>query len=179
MHQKLLFISFVTISLLNCVTAYAENHEHMDHQKHMASMSGDQRQLAEFPPEMRVHFLSNMREHLQTLSEITAAMAEGQYDQAAKIANTKLGMDSASAAGCKVDNSLVTKDSKSDAQDHRMMQYMPTSMRKAGIEMHQAASDFAVEVAKVPKTGDSRPALSALSRITQRCVSCHASFRAQ
>lgn len=178
MHHKLL-TTITALAFLSGTSAFAEDHEHMDHQKHMASMNGDQRQLVDYPPDVKVHFLSNMREHLQALSDIMVAMAEGQYDKAASIANTKLGMDSPSASGCKMGSSIEIKDSKTDSKEHQMMQYMPPLMRQAGVEMHQAASDFAIEVSKVTSSGDSKPALSALARVTQRCISCHASFRAQ
>lgn len=180
MSRKFLAVSIPVLVMLGVVTAYAEEHNHADHQGHMAHMGGDQRQLVEFPPEVRVHFLSNMRGHLQALSDITLAMSDGQYDKAADIADTTLGMDSPSAAGCKMGSSLDQKATPPEIQDHqRMQQYMPPLMRQAGIEMHQTASDFAIEVRKVSKTGDSKLALSALSRVTQRCISCHASFRAQ
>ena len=179
MRQKSLLLAIASIALMGSFSTYAEDHEHMDHQKHMASMSGDQRQLADYPPDIRVHFLSNMREHLQALSDITAAMADGQYEIAASIAEAKLGMNSTSAAGCKMDNGLEMQDSKPETPEQKMNKLMPPLMKAAGVEMHKAASDFAIEVTKVSKTGDSEPALSALSRVTQRCISCHASFRVQ
>ena len=50
-------------------------------------------------------------------------------------------------------------------------------MQAIGTEMHRSASRFAVEAANAGATGNVRPALAALARVTQQCVACHATYR--
>jgi len=181
--RRFLFASVAALALAGGVTAYAQDHTTpMDHQKHTASMgmAGDGRQLVNFPPEMRAHTLANMRDHLQALSEILTAMASGQYAKAARIADARLGMASPSAEGCKAPEAIASLQMSDPANmDHQMSQVMPESMRKIGLEMHQSASAFAVAATKAGKTGNAKPALAALSRVTQQCTACHAAYRVQ
>jgi hypothetical protein len=166
------------------ITAYAQAPMHpMDHSqpmKHKTSADGDARQQVSFPPEMRQHTLANMRDHLEALSEILSGMSAGNYAKAAQVASTRLGMDSPSAEGCKGDGtSGKPQMSKPANMDHQMSQFMPEGMRNIGLAMHQAASDFAIESHKVGKSGNPKQALAALSKVTQQCTACHASYKIQ
>lgn len=159
--------------------AYSQAHDASMHQKHMASMPADGRQLVNFPPPMREHTLTNMRDHLQALSEILGAMSSGKYEQAATIANTRLGMASPSADGCASESSSTPPMSKPASMEQQMNEFMPEGMRRIGLEMHQSASAFAVEANKAAKSGNAKPALAALTRVTQQCASCHAAYKVQ
>ena len=89
----------------------------------------DPRQKVKLPPQMRMHMhmhmLGNMRDHLQALSEIQAALPTKQLDRAADIAETRIGMTSLTSHGAA-----------------HMAQYMPKGMQDIGTEMHHAASCF-------------------------------------
>lgn len=179
-----LTISMTAIALAFGVTAYAQapmhQMDHMQHMQQMATDSNDTRQQVNFPPEMRQHTLANMRDHLEALSEILSNMSAGQYAKAARVANARLGMDSPSAEGCKgEDTSGKLQMSKPANMDHQMAQFMPEGMRNIGLAMHQAASDFAVEANKAGKAGNPKQALAALSKVTQQCAACHASYKVQ
>jgi hypothetical protein len=54
-----------------------------------------------------------------------------------------------------------------------MAPFMPEGMRKAGMEMHRAASRFAV----VAQEGDLLVGYKALAGITEACVGCHGGYR--
>lgn len=180
--RKTVFVSLVAVALMGGLTARAQDHAPMDHQKHMAAKAGDGRQLVDFPPEMREHTLRNMREHLQALADILTAMSNAQYAKAGKIAEARLGMESPSAEGCKNERAAgAARPAMSEpaGMDHRMSEFMPEAMRKAGFDMHNAASVFALEAGKAAKTGKTKPALAALSRLSQQCTACHAAFRMQ
>ncbi len=56
---------------------------------------------------------------------------------------------------------------------------MPQGMQDAGTEMHRNASRFAVEAQNAGVTGDLKPALDALSKVTAAGVGCHAGYRLQ
>lgn len=176
-----LLVPVAAIVLACSTTVFSQDHAgQMDHQKHMAATAGDARQTVDFPPEMRQHTLTNMRDHLQALSEILTAMSSSQYAKAAQIADTRLGMESPSAEGCKAEDAAnAPQMSKPANLDHQMSQFMPEGMRNIGLNMHQAASNFAAEAKTANKTGNAKPALAALSKVTQQCTSCHAAYKVQ
>jgi hypothetical protein len=120
----------------------------------------DTRQLVEFPPNMRQHMLSNMRDHLQAVSEIQLALSSANFDKAADIAETRLGMSSLASHGAS-----------------HMATFMPQQMQSIGTEMHHSASQFAIIAQESAVNGDIKKALSGLAKITQNCVACHAAFR--
>ena len=124
------------------------------------AMAPDVRVAVRFPEPMRTHTLSNMRDHLRALGEIQNAMAKGAYDDASRIAEQNLGMTSLAAHGA-----------------HEVAPFMPEAMQALGTAMHRSASQFATEVQTAGATGDAKPALAALARVTQACVACHAGFR--
>jgi len=111
---------------------------------------------------MRGHMLANMRDHLQSLQAINAALAEGKYDDAASIAEKRLGMTSLEAHGAA-----------------HLAGFMPKPMQEIGTSMHRAASRFAIEAQNASATHDVKPALAALSTVMQQCVACHAAYRVQ
>lgn len=141
---------------------YAALAQHQHDSSHGHEAQADARVLVKFPDELRVHTMTNMRDHLLALSQIQHALASGSLDEAGKIAEQRLGMTSLTAHGA-----------------HEVAKYMPQGMQDAGTAMHRGASQFAVELQKTAVTGDLKPALAALSRTTQACVACHAGYRLQ
>ena len=153
----------VALSLAGC--AGNPQHQHAGHSPQMMAMhqgaaGTDRRVAVPLPEPMRAHMLSNMRDHLNAMAEIQAAMAAGKHDEAARIAEQSLGMTSLAAHGA-----------------HESSKFMPEGMQAIGTQMHRGASRFATEVQNSAATGDLKPALSALSRVTQACVACHAGYR--
>jgi ABC-type microcin C transport system permease subunit YejE len=122
--------------------------------------ANDTRQLIEFPPMMRQHLLSNMRDHLAAITEIQQALSSGTFDQAAEIAEKRIGMSSLISHGAS-----------------HMAPYMPKAMQKIGTQMHRAASQFALIAQESAVDGDIKRAIGGLAKITQQCVACHAAFR--
>jgi|WetSurSiteA1Bulk_404760.scaffolds.fasta_scaffold62600_2 hypothetical protein len=125
-----------------------------------ASAVEDSRQPVAMPAVMQEHMRANMRDHLLAVSEIQAALAAGQYDAAAEIAEQRLGMSSLEAHGAR-----------------HMAARMPDGMQAIGTGMHHAASRFAVTAQAAAVTGDLARALGGLAEVTRQCVACHASFR--
>ena len=116
----------------------------------------DSRQLVELPEMMQLHMMSNMRDHLVAINEILITMANGQLDQAAEVAESRLGMSSLESHGAS-----------------HMSRFMPEGMRQAGTSMHRAASRFALRA----QEGEALPAYSALAEVTSACVACHSNYR--
>ncbi len=143
---------------------------------HVGMFVADSRVLLKFPPQMRAHMLNNMRDHLATIDGILRALASDNYDGAAKLAVDHLGLDSPFSAACKPRPANAGAPAPR-SMDEMMRMYMPARMRTIGLAMHTAASDFAVVAAHAAATHDSKAAVEALSRVTQNCVACHASYR--
>lgn len=120
----------------------------------------DNRTLVHFPDMLRVHTLANMRDHLLTIGEIQAALANSEFDKASEIAEQRLGLSSLKLHGA-----------------HEVAKYMPKHMRQLGTAMHRSASRFALVAKDAAVSGNMKPVLAALSQVTQSCVACHSSFR--
>jgi hypothetical protein len=120
----------------------------------------DARVAVELPAPMRAHMLANMRDHLAALQEIQAALARDEAGHAAQIAERRIGMSSLDAHGA-----------------GHMAPHMPKPMQDIGTAMHRAASRFARVAEEAGVRRDLRPALQALSEVTQQCVACHAGYR--
>lgn len=121
-----------------------------------ALSAGDDRRLVELPPMMQSHMLMNMRDHLISLNAILQHLDMGELDQAAEVAESRLGMSSLELHGAS-----------------HMAGFMPEGMRNIGTRMHQAASRFALKA----QEGDPLQAYRALSEITTECVACHSGYR--
>jgi len=134
---------------------------HAQHQ-HAAGMAAapDARTAVSLPEPMRRHILANKRDHLAAVQQIQAALAAGQFDRAADVAEQRLGMTSLKTHGAT-----------------ELSPYMPAAMAAIGTEMHHAASRFAVEATSASASGDLRAPLAALSRVTAQCVACHGAYR--
>lgn len=120
----------------------------------------DARVAVDLPAMMRAHMLANMRDHLNAIHEIQTSLAAGEYDAAADVAETRLGMSSLASHGAS-----------------HMAGFMPKGMQETGTAMHQAASRFAVAAREAAVTRDLSRALGALGRVTNQCVACHAAYR--
>jgi hypothetical protein len=133
-----------------------------DHQHGAAGMppQADARMLVEFPPALREHTLASMRDHLLSLQRIQQALAEGAYDKAADIAETRLGMSSLPVHGAR-----------------EVAPYMPQGMQDAGTAMHRSASRFAVSLQETAITHELQKPLGELAQLTASCVACHAAYR--
>jgi cytochrome c556 len=124
------------------------------------AMAQDARQKVEMPPMMQEHMLGNMRDHLQTLTDIQAALAKRDFDKAAEVAEQRLGLSSLEAHGAA-----------------HLAPYMPKPMQDIGTAMHRAASRFARVAQEAAVKGDMSPVFAGLSEMLRQCVACHATYR--
>jgi hypothetical protein len=171
--KRIAALSLVTGILAGVPLAWAQHSGHMQHMEHMQQMqkmdrgpaagpSNDPREFVQFPDALRQRTLANMRDHLLALQQIQEALARGQEDAAARIAEQRLGMSSLGLH-----------------EAHEVAKFMPEGMQAAGTEMHRSASRFAIEARNTGVTGELKPALEALSKVTAACTSCHAAYRLQ
>jgi hypothetical protein len=128
-----------------------------------ASQAQDTRELVRLPEPMQEHMLGNMRDHLATLNEIIGDLANSKYDEAAKIAEQRLGMSSLSLHGAA-----------------HIAPYLPKPMQDIGTSMHHAASRLVIVLqdASIDPTADALRGINrALHDVTNACEACHAGFR--
>ena len=116
----------------------------------------DSRVLVELPEMMQKHMMANMRDHLKTINEILLSLANNQMDEAANLAEQRLGMTSLGSHGAE-----------------HMGKFMPKGMRQAGTNMHKAASRFSLKA----EEGELLLAYKSLAEVTATCVACHAAYR--
>lgn len=136
----------------------APGHHH--HPGHAVPAPADTRQLVQFPPMLREHVLANMRAHLAALRDIQAALSSGDFQKAAQVAESSLGMSSLN-----------------DHHADENVKYMPAAMAQMGSGMHRAASQFALAAQDASASGDYKKPLAALANLTGACVACHAAYR--
>jgi cytochrome c556 len=160
MHRNVfLGLALATLGAGTCaLRADAQVHQH--DKAAAANSQADTRQLVKFPEEMRLHTITSMRDHLLALQEINFALSKSDFDQAAKIAERRLGMSSLESHGAA-----------------HIAPFMPQGMQDIGTQMHRSASRFAVEAQSASVNNDVRPALAALGTVMQQCVACHATYR--
>jgi hypothetical protein len=128
-----------------------------------ASQAQDTRKLVRLPAPMQEHMLGNMRDHLATLNEIIGDVANSKFDEAAKIAEQRLGMSSLSLHGAA-----------------HLAPYLPKPMQDIGTSMHHAASRLVIVLqdASIAPTVDAmRDINRALHEVTTACEACHAAYR--
>jgi hypothetical protein len=138
-------------------------HMHMQAAGNAPGAAVDVRESVRLPEPMQQHMLSNMRDHLVTLNEIIGAVGDAKFDDAAKLAEQRLGM-----------SSLSLHDAA------HMAPFMPKPMQDIGTSMHRAASRLVIVLqdASVSPTVDSLRSVSrALHEVTSACAACHASYR--
>lgn len=155
----LLIVAGVALAA-NAGAIVADEHHPMKLEHSPPAAVEDTRQLVVFPEPLLVRELANMRDHLQTLSDIQAALARYDFDRAADLAEKRLGMSSFGLHGA-----------------HEVAPYMPKGMQDAGTAMHHAASRFAIATQEAAIDNDAARALSALNEVTQSCLACHARYR--
>jgi hypothetical protein len=127
------------------------------------TMAQDARELVRLPEPMQEHMLGNMRDHFVTLNEIIGNVADGKFDEAARLAERRLGMSSLGLHGAA-----------------HMAPFMPQPMQDIGTSMHRAASRLAIVLqdTSVSLTLDTmRDVNRALHEVTTICTACHAGYR--
>lgn len=129
-----------------------QNHQHDMSMHHDMSMM-DMRTSLGVTGEMKQHQLSNMRSHVEAIKTITGLMAENKFEEASKIAHSKLGQAPEMLAMCgNFNNEKFTT---------------------LGLAFHKSGDDLGDAL----HTKDVNVSLRALNKTMQYCVECHATYR--
>ncbi|MBE9536423.1 MAG: cytochrome c [Proteobacteria bacterium] len=129
----------------------------MEMMKKMGGAKPDERTELNIPAPMKVMQKRMMRKHLDTISEITAALAANELEQAAKVARERLGWSPAEEKRC----SMVEKMTGE------------AGFTSFGMAVHKKAD----ELADAAQKGDRDKAMGLLSELINNCNNCHKTFR--
>jgi len=128
-----------------------------------ASQAQESRELVRLPEPMQEHMLGNMRDHLATLNAVIGDVADGKFDEAAELAEERLGMSSLGLHGAA-----------------HMAPFMPQPMQDLGTAMHHAASRLAIVLQNTsvsPSLETMRDVSRALNEVMTACTACHSRYR--
>lgn len=156
--MKKILVTAVAVTLLTAVISFAADHEQM-HEMMMkqGGPKADDRTELTIPDQAKVMHKGMMRRHMDTLSDITAALAANDLKKAADIARTDLGW--------------------SDAREQQCSVFEPvkggSDFTKLSTAMHKKAD----ELADAAKAGNRDKALVELSQLIKKCNACHEKFR--
>ena len=152
---RLIIAISVLIGMIGSNIAFAdcgEMHKNMKKHHHKMNMT-DTRISLGLSAQMKQHQLSNMRSHVEAIKSIVGLMSENKFDDASKIAHTKLGLTPEMNEMCKMfDNE---------------------EFKKLGLAFHKSGDDLGDTL----QTKDINASLQALSKTMQYCVECHATYR--
>ena len=170
--MKKMLVTAVAVTLLSAGIVFAEEkgHEHgkmmegqqmppemMEMMKKQGGPKPDNRTELKIPAPMKVMQKGMMRQHMDTVAEITTALAVNDLNKAAEVAKSKLGWNPEEEKRC----SMVEK--MTGEADF-------TTFGKA---VHQKAD----ELADAAKAGNRDKALTALAELITNCNNCHKKFR--
>jgi len=150
----------VTVSILigmissNIIFAdYGKAHKSMKKHHHKMKNMKDTRISLGLSARMKQHQLANMRSHVEAIQSIISLMSENKFDDASKIAHTKLGLTPEMREMCK--------------------RFDNEEFKKLGLAFHESGDDLGHRL----QTKDISASLHALSKTMQYCVECHATYR--
>ncbi len=171
-----------------------------------AAAEEDSRTAIALPSEVEARFLAEMRTHLAHLDDIVAALAEDDFQQAARIAELHMTMGhrrwaKMAAAGASDEEIAAAKarfKERHAAGSGRtgsgmgmgmgmgmgggFGRYMPEDFRAMGAVFHDAAETFAEtarSVATPVSAEDYRAVIAGLQEVTTACRGCHDAFRVE
>jgi hypothetical protein len=168
-----------------------------------AQPSEDPRQVIALPPAVAEQLRAEMRNHMDTLDELVGAVAFGEFDRAADIAETRMRMghrldERLRAAGYSEEEIRAFRQALREqgwapgrglrgegaasgvAGGMGPGRFVPDDFRVMGQTFHEAAQEFAASARHVgdpPTVADYENVLAALQFVTSTCRSCHATYR--
>lgn len=128
-----------------------------EHDKMLMEMGQDTRTELRLPGPMKVQQKAMMRRHLDTLGEITAALADDNLDKASTVAKEKLGWNF--------------------DEERRCEQVAMMTGEEDFLTLGKAVHTEADALADAARFGDRDKALAHLASLIRNCNACHKRFR--
>ncbi|MBI3621412.1 MAG: cytochrome c [Nitrospirae bacterium] len=126
------------------------------HEPSQPGSASDARVRLDLKPDQREAIKLTMREHLETLEAIVAALGRQDYRKAADIAHLELGFPK-----------------HHEAMQREQGAALPKRYQELAIEHHQAAETLAEAIA----THEMTPILRQLENTIRACTACHKAYR--
>ena len=139
------------------VSFAADNSAMQEMMQKMGGQTPDERVELKLPDAMKVMQKRMMREHLDTIAEITGAIAAGDLPMASTIAREKLGWNPQEEQRC---NMVGKVTGEKDFVTY-------------GMAVHKTADELSTAAA----AGDRDKSLALLSTLIKNCNACHEKFR--
>lgn len=157
--MKRAFLLAAAVGLVAAGTAFAIEHpraQEMMKKMGQSSMT-DERVELRLPETMKLMQKRMMRQHLDTVGEITGAIAAGDMLKASSIAKDKLGWSPQEEQRC---NTVGAMTGEKDFVSY-------------GMAVHKTAD----ELSEAALSGDRERTLSLLSTLIRNCNACHERYR--
>ena len=123
----------------------------------------DIRTLIKLPSDIESKMLLNMRDHIRALDDIIHSVQSEKYEDAERIAESRLGWSS------------LVRQGDQDVADH-----WPEPMQAMANQMYDAGSNFVIisQNASVEDSKESyKKVIAALGQMTSACRNCHEAYR--
>jgi len=152
--KHILFTVFCLIAVLSC-----KNNKEKEDLKvanptfKLTKQLDDKRISLNLNDMQKKHQLSNMRSHLEAVQQITLLIAKENFDEASKIAYTKLGSTTEMRLMC--------------------ASFGDKNFEKLGLAFHKSAD----KMSEILKSRDKDKSLMALSNTLAYCVQCHKTYK--
>ena len=153
----LLGLLLLNASAMSSFAAGSGDMEPMMHQHNMQHGNAhdvmDSRTSLNLSPEMKQHQLSNMRSHVEAVQSIVGLLAREEFDRAAQIAHSRLGLTEEMQKMCGM--------------------FRNEEFNQLGLAFHKSGDDLGNAL----QSKDMAKSLQALHSTMEYCVQCHAKFR--
>ena len=153
MNIFLLIFGILFISCNTQPTQKKKEKKEMSEKVTQTMSTNDKRVSLALNPMQKQHQLKNMRSHLEAIQNIIGLIAKEKYDEASKVAYTKLGSTTEMKLMC---SSFGNKN-----------------FENMGLDFHKSAD----KMSEIFKNKDKDTSLEALSITMNYCIQCHATFK--
>jgi hypothetical protein len=155
-HLMCLAIAVVVVVLTRPVSAQTEHREIMDDEPPAPLQTVDMRIALQLTPAIQEAVRRTMREHLEALHAIVAALAQEEYEKAAAITHEQLGFPKHHQAMMREQGATF-----------------PPTYHELAMTHHQAAE----ELAQAIRSKEMTQILPHLERTMKACVACHEMYK--
>ncbi|MFK5878465.1 MAG: hypothetical protein QM478_03095 [Flavobacteriaceae bacterium] len=118
-----------------------------------SEMGNDKRMSLKLNAMQKNHQLVNMRDHLEAVQSIIVLLSSDKYDEASKVAYSKLGSTTEMKLMC--------------------ASFGDKNFENLGLKFHESAD----KMSEIFKNRNKEKSLKALSNTINYCVQCHATYR--
>lgn len=155
--KRAFFFVFAAGVLTAGVSFAADNSPMQEMMQKMGGPKPDERVELKLPDAMKVMQKRMMREHLDTIAEITGAIATNDMTKASTIAKEKLGWNPQEEQRCNMVGKMTGEK----------------DFVTFGLAVHKTADELSTAAA----AGDKDKSLALLSALIKNCNACHERFR--